>query len=58
MNKILELPKSTKKKKINHKKLMSLAKMVRQSLKKEEKYLEEKTRHDENSISGRFLLNS
>lgn len=53
-----QLPKLIKKKKIDHKKLMSLAKKVRQSLKEEEKYLEEKAKHDENSIAGRFFLNS
>lgn len=58
MNKTAELPKLNKKKTIDHKKLMSLAKKVRQSLKEEEKYLEEKSKHDENSIAGRFFLNS
>lgn len=58
MNKIAELPRLTKKKKIDHKKFIALAKKVRQSLKEEEKYLEEKLKHDENSFTGRVLLNS
>lgn len=54
----MELPKLTKRKKINHKKLVYLAKKVRESLKEEEKYLEEKLKHDENSFTGKFFLNS
>lgn len=54
----MELPKLTKRKKINHKKLMNLAKKVRESLKEEEKYLMEKIKHDEDSFTGGFFLNS
>lgn len=53
----MELPKLTKRKKINHKKLVRLAKIVRQSLKEEEQYLKEKTGY-EDSLTGRFFLNS
>lgn len=54
----MELPKLTKRKKINHKKLVRLAKIVRQSLKEEEQYLKEKTKYDEDSLAGKFFLNS
>ena len=58
MNKNTELPKLTKKRKINHKRFMALAKTVRQSLIEEAKYLEEKISKDENSFTGRILFNS
>lgn len=58
MNKNIELPKLIKKKKINHKKFVSLAKKVRESLAEEERYLEEKVKHDEDSLTRGFLLNS
>lgn len=52
-----ELPIITKKKKIDLKKLVLLAKKVRKSLEEEERYLEKHSK-DENSISGRILLGS
>lgn len=52
--KILQLPKVTKKK-VNLKKLELLAKIIRESLKEEAKYLEERSKKDENSLTGRFL---
>lgn len=54
----MELPKSTKKKKIDHKKFAALAKKVRKSLEEESRYLKEKAKQDENSIAGEFFLNS
>ncbi len=51
----LTLPKIVNKKKINLKKLGLLAKIVRESLREEAKYLEERSKKDENSLTGRFL---
>ncbi|MDO8658728.1 MAG: hypothetical protein Q7K55_08355 [Candidatus Levybacteria bacterium] len=57
MNTIKNLPKVSKKKKIDLKKFVLLANKVRKSFEEEEKYLEKKTRRDENNNSVRFLPN-
>lgn len=57
MNTVKNLPKVSKKKKIDLKKFVLLANKVRKSFEEEEKYLEKKTRRDENNNSAGFLPN-
>lgn len=49
------LPKPKKKKKIDLKKFVTLAKKVRKSFEEEEKYLEEQSRRYEDNHSAGFL---
>lgn len=57
MNTAKDLPKVSKKKRIDLKKFVLLAKKVRKSFEEEEKYLEKKIRRDENNNSAGFLPN-
>lgn len=57
MNTIKVLPKVSKKKKIDLKKFVLLAKKVRESFEEEEKYLEKQARRYENNNSAGFLSN-
>lgn len=52
-----KLPVVAKKKKIDIKKFIMLAKKVKRSFEQEEEYLKSKTAHDENHNSSRFLPN-
>lgn len=55
MNTVKELPKISKKKKIDLKKFVTLAKKVRKSFEEEEKYLEKRMRRYEDNNSAGFL---
>lgn len=55
MNTSKDLPKVSKKKKIDLKKFVLLAKKVRESFKEEEEYLEKQARRYENNNSAGFL---
>ena len=57
MNIKRDLPKIPKKKKIDLKKFVSLAKKVKESFEKEEKFLEKKAARNENNNSAGFLSN-
>lgn len=57
MNATKNLPIVKKKKKIDLKKFVSLAKRVKKSFEEEEKYLEKKMRRNENNNSTGFLPN-
>lgn len=57
MNAAKNLPIIKKKKKIDLKKFVSLAKKVKKSFEEEEKYLEKKMRRNENNNSTGFLPN-
>ncbi len=57
MNVVKNLPKVSKKKKIDLKKFVLLAKKVRKSFEEEEKYLEKKARRYEDNNSIGFLPN-
>ncbi len=57
MNIDTNLPKVSKKKKINIEKFVTLAKKVRKSFEEEEKYLEKQTRRYEDHNSIGFLPN-
>ena len=57
MNIAKDLPKISKKKKIYLKRFVSLAKKVKDSFEKEEKYLEKKATRNENNNSAGFLSN-
>lgn len=57
MNITKDLPKIPIKKKIDLKKFVSLAKKVKMSFEKEEKYLEKKSTRNENNNSAGFLSN-
>ena len=51
-----DLPTVARKKKINLKKLIELAKKVRESLKEEERYLREQKPNENNTPSGLFAI--
>ena len=55
MDTVKDLPKVSKKKKIDLKKFVLLAKKVRKSFKEEEEYLEKQARRYENNNSAGFL---
>lgn len=55
MNTAKDLPKISKKKKIDLKKFVTLAKKVRKSFEEEEKYLEKRMRRYEDNNSAGFL---
>ena len=57
MDTVKDLPKVSKKKKIDLKKFVLLAKKVRKSFKEEEEYLEKQARRYENNNSAGFLQN-
>lgn len=57
MDTVKKLPVVKKKKRINLKKFMSLAKKVRESFERENEYLEKKVRRDENNNPTRFSPN-
>lgn len=57
MNSPQKLPKVIKKKKIDLKKFVSLAKKVRESFEQENEYLKKKVRRDENNNPAGFLPN-
>lgn len=53
-----DLPITTKRKKINLKKFVELAKRVRESFEEEERYLERLRKQNENNPTRGILLNS